>query len=117
MAKKLFIFEDDKFSHFSPLTYNRPVYELLCGISKIREKIAFYFPSCEIILLCRDFLALSLAEKTQGSGIKVNDFEVTDADEIFLVNGRFLPDENFKKEIPDKESLLFHNENLVLGKI
>lgn len=117
MAKKLFIFEDNKFSHFYPLTYNRPVYELWCGISKIREKIASYFPNLEITLLCRDFLAPVLAEKTKGCGIKVNDFEVADADEVFLVNGRVLPDENFKKEIPEKEALLFHNENLVLGKI
>jgi len=117
MAKKLFIFEDDKFSHFYPLTYNRPVYELLCGISKIREKIAGYFSNPEITLLCRDFLAPVLAEKTKGCGIKINDFEVADADEIILVNGRVLPDENFKKEIPEKESLLFHNENLVIGKV
>lgn len=117
MAKKLFIFEDDKFSHFYPLTYNRPVYELLCGISKIREKIIHYFPDHEITLLCRDFLAPVLAEKTKDFAVKVNDFEVADSDEIFLVNGRVLPDENFEKEISDKEALLFHDVNLVLGKI
>ncbi|MFQ5721430.1 MAG: putative sugar nucleotidyl transferase, partial [Candidatus Aminicenantales bacterium] len=42
MAKKLYIFEDDKFDQFFPLTYNRPVYELICGISRIKDKIASF---------------------------------------------------------------------------
>ena len=117
MAKKLFIFEDDKFGNFYPLTYNRPVYELLCGILKLREKIAFYFPDCEVNLLCRDFLAPALAEKTKSCGIKVNDFGVSDSDEIFLVNGRVLPDEKFKSQIPKDESIFFQEENFVLGKV
>src|SRR4030066_405339 len=117
MAKKLFIFEDDKFGNFYPLTYNHPVYELLCGILKLREKIAFYFPDCEVNLLCRDFLAPVLAEKTKSCGIKVNDFGVHDSDEIFLVNGRVLPDEKFKSQIPKDESIFFQEENFVLGKV
>ncbi len=117
MAKKLFIFEDDKFGNFYPLTYNRPVYELLCGILKFREKIPLYFPDCEVNLLGRDFLAPVLAEKTKNCGIKVNDFGVNDSDEIFLVNGRILPDETFKSQIPQEEKILFQQENFVLGKV
>src|SRR5574341_774577 len=117
MAKKLFIFEDDKFGNFYPLTYNRPVYELLCGVLKFREKIPFYFPDCEINLLCRDFLPSILTEKTKSCGVKVNDFNVSDSDEIYLVNGRVLADEKFKSEIPGEEKLLFQQENFVLGKV
>ena len=81
MSKKLFIFEDDKYDRFFPLTYNRPVYELLYGITRIKEKIRHLFPGAEVVLLCRDYLERVLATRT---GQKVNQFEVKKDDEILL---------------------------------
>jgi len=112
MAKKLFIFEDEKHDQFFPLTYSRPVYELLCGMTKIKEKIIAFFPDTEIILLCRDYLEKVLATRT---GQKVNDFNVEDNDQILLINGRILPSSDFSQKInfSDKDEFFFQGENMI----
>jgi UDP-N-acetylglucosamine diphosphorylase/glucosamine-1-phosphate N-acetyltransferase len=112
MAKKLFIFEDDKNDQFFPLTYNRPVYELLCGITKIREKINSLFSDAEVILFCRDYLEKVLVTRT---GQKVNDFDVKDNDEILLINGRILPSSDFFKKVnfSEKERFFFKGNDMV----
>jgi UDP-N-acetylglucosamine diphosphorylase/glucosamine-1-phosphate N-acetyltransferase len=113
MSRKLFIFEDDKYDQFFPLTYNRPVYELLCGITKIREKITFLFPEAEVVLLCRDYLEKVLAERTKH---KVNQFNVKDDDEVLLINGRLMPTADFIKKVnfSAEEKFYFH-EDVLLG--
>jgi len=96
MAKKLYIFEDDKFDQFFPLTYNRPVYELICGINKIKDKIASFFPDAEIILLCRDYLEKVLRIKTKQ---KINKFEIKDKDELLFINGRLIPKRDLSERL------------------
>jgi UDP-N-acetylglucosamine diphosphorylase/glucosamine-1-phosphate N-acetyltransferase len=91
MAKKLFVFEDDRFEDFYPLTHNRPVYQLLFGIRLIREKISSFYPGAELILLCRDHLKEILKLK---SNLRVNDLETKDDDELLFINGRVIPPED-----------------------
>lgn len=112
MAKKLFIFEDDKYSRFFPLTYNRPVYELLCGMRRMREKTESFFSDAELILLCRDHLKAVLRART---GYRVNEFGVGDEDEILLVNGRILttPALRDKMKFSQDERFYFRGEDLV----
>ena len=96
MAKKLYIFEDDKFDQFFPLTYNRPVYELICGIYLIREKIVSFFPGAEVNLLCRDYLGKVLRHRTN---LKVNEFGIRDEDELLFINGRLIPDGDLSEKL------------------
>lgn len=96
MAKKLFIFEDDKFTNFYPLTYNRPVYELLCGITKLKDKLIPLYPEAEVILLCRDYLTEVLRQK--GSG-KVNNFSIKKEDQLLFINGRILAENKLPQKI------------------
>jgi len=112
MAKRLFIFEDDKYGRFFPLTCNRPVYELLCGTRRIREKIQSVFPEAELTLLCRDHLKSVLKV---GTGHRVNDLGVADQDEILLVNGRILAKPDLRKELEfsEAERFYFRGEDLV----
>ena len=112
MAKKLFIFEDDKFDHFFPLTYNRPVYELICGISHIKDKIAFLFPEAEITLLCRDYLEEILQIKTNQ---RINDFDIKNEDELLFINGRVIPDSDLSEKInfSQEEEFFFCGEDFV----
>jgi UDP-N-acetylglucosamine diphosphorylase/glucosamine-1-phosphate N-acetyltransferase len=112
MAQKLFIFEDDKYAQFFPLTYNRPVYELLCGMTKIKDKICSLFPEAEVILLCREYLDKVLIEK---AGQKVNEFRVSDQDQILLINGRILPSRDFLQEVnySSKEKLFLQGEDMI----
>lgn len=112
MAKKLFIFEDDKYDQFFPLAYNRPVYELLCGITKIKDKMSSLFPEAEVILLCRDYLEKVISIRTRQ---KVNDFSMEDDDEILLINGRILPSSDFSQKVnfSEKERFFFKGDDMV----
>ena len=87
MTKKLFIFEDDKFENFYPLTYSRPVYQLLSGINLIQEKTSSFYPGVDIILLCRDHLKDLLKLRTN---LKVNRVKAEDNDELLFINGRVM---------------------------
>ena len=112
MAKKLYIFEDDKFDQFFPLTYNRPVYELICGISRIKDKIASFFPEAEIILLCRDYLERVLQIKT---GQKINDFDIKNEDELLFINGRVIPQRDLSEKFnfSQEEEFFFCGQEFV----
>ncbi|MCK4427455.1 MAG: hypothetical protein KAW16_03115 [candidate division Zixibacteria bacterium] len=120
MAKKLYIFEDDKFDQFFPLTYNRPVYELICGISRIKDKIAWFFPKAEIILLCRDYLEKVLQIKTSRfdkltTSQKINDFDIKNEDELLFINGRIIPQGDFSEKLhfSQEEQFFFCGEDFV----
>ncbi len=91
MKKKLFIFEDDKFEDFHPLTYFRPVYQLLFGIKLLQEKISSFYPGVEVTLLCRDYLKEILELR---SNLRVNDFKVKNEDELLFINGRVISSED-----------------------
>jgi UDP-N-acetylglucosamine diphosphorylase/glucosamine-1-phosphate N-acetyltransferase len=112
MAKKLFIFEDDKYGRFFPLTCNRPVYELLCGMRRMREKTESFFPDAETTLLCRDHLKPVLRART---GHRVNELGVGDEDQILLVNGRILTTQALRDELKfsEEERFYFRGEDLV----
>lgn len=112
MAKKLFIFEDDKYDQFFPLTYNRPVYELLWGMTKIKDKISSFFPDAQVILLCRDYLEKVLKIK---AGQKVNEFDIKGEDEILLINGRILPSPDFSQKVnfSEEERFFFRGDDMV----
>ena len=101
MTKKLIIFEDDRFENFYPLTYNRPVYQLLFGIRLIQDKISSFYPGAEVILLCRDHLKQVLKSK---SNLRVNEFRAEDDDRLLFVNGRLVAGEKWPS------SLTFSNE-------
>jgi UDP-N-acetylglucosamine diphosphorylase/glucosamine-1-phosphate N-acetyltransferase len=115
MAKKLFIFEDDKFDQFFPLTYNRPVYELICGISRIKDKIASFFPEAEIIFLCRDYLEEVLQIRTNQ---KINNFDIRGEDELLFINGRLIPQRDLSEKLnfSQEEQFFFCGENFVSWK-
>ena len=112
MTRKLFIFEDDKYNQFLPLTYNRPVYELLCGITKIKDKISSLFPGAQVILLCRDYLEKVLKIR---AGQKVNEFDIGDEDQILLINGRILPPSDFLQKVnfSEEERFFFRGDDMV----
>ncbi len=79
------IFEDEKYSNFYPLSYTRPVYELVCGINTLREKIIRDIPGVKISLHCRKYLEETL--KYQYPDVDINN--VNDNSCLFI-NGRVL---------------------------
>ncbi len=84
------IFEDDKINQFNPLTLTRPVYDLVCGIYTLREKIIHLFPKTRVSLHCRKYLEETL--KLQNPKFEINKIS---ENECLFINGRIL----FNREI------------------
>jgi UDP-N-acetylglucosamine diphosphorylase/glucosamine-1-phosphate N-acetyltransferase len=99
---QLCIFEDEKYINFEPLIYSRPVYELVCGISTLREKILRSFPKYKVSLHCRNYLQPVLQQ--QFPNVPVNRIE---ENECLFVNGRILSDKNLLKLFSAKTDTMF----------
>ena len=91
---QIVIFEDEKYINFEPLIYYRPVYELVCGASTLREKIERAYPSSKVVLHCRKYLAELL--KSQNPSNKVNNLSDS---EVLFINGRIVAPENLAEII------------------
>ncbi len=108
------IFEDKLVDNFYPLTLSHPVYDLLCGIKILREKILRYFPNNEYSLFCREYLKETV--KQNNPGIKVN--ELAD-DNYLFINGRALIDEVFQETLgkDSAERIFIKDDILIAAKI
>jgi UDP-N-acetylglucosamine diphosphorylase/glucosamine-1-phosphate N-acetyltransferase len=114
MLVRLFIFEDDKYDRFLPLTWTRPAYELRCGAREIRHLITSHFTLVDTVLLCRDYLEPVLSEKS-GAEYRVNDLHVEDDDKVYLVNGRLFPPSDLREILDSsgENQLLIHGDDMV----
>lgn len=83
----LCIFEDGGHKSLLPLVYNRPVYDLRCGMFSLGERITSLYPDIPVTLFCRDYLADVVREK---SGVPVNSANVEDDGRCLFINGRLL---------------------------
>jgi len=84
--KSICIFEDGTYQNFLPLVYNRPVYELRCGIYSFLERIILYYPDTEVNLFCREYLSNLISESYSYS---VNEIK-NDNKGCLFINGRLL---------------------------
>lgn len=108
------IFEDSKYPNFEPLALSHPVYELLCGVNSIKEKIATLFPGADVSLFCRDYLTGTL--KNSNPGIAVNELK---NEPCILINGRVIEPEKLIKLLPAKikEQKVFMNEDDIVAAV
>jgi len=105
---KALVFEDDKWTNLTPLSYIHPVYELRCGKTTLFEKIAKKLRGMEIGLGARDYIA-ALAHKKFN--LPVNDPKFF-TDDVVLVNGRWLA--KAKDTIrTDREGVYTSGDNIV----
>jgi UDP-N-acetylglucosamine diphosphorylase/glucosamine-1-phosphate N-acetyltransferase len=93
------IFEDEDYLNLEPLVFSRPVYDLICGIDSLKEKIIRNYTSANISLHCRSYLS----EIVQSSN---PDFAVNQIDdnECLFINGRIIADENLAELLPLKST-------------
>jgi UDP-N-acetylglucosamine diphosphorylase / glucose-1-phosphate thymidylyltransferase / UDP-N-acetylgalactosamine diphosphorylase / glucosamine-1-phosphate N-acetyltransferase / galactosamine-1-phosphate N-acetyltransferase len=108
------IFEDNQTENFYPLSLSHPVYDLLCGIKTLREKILCYFPNVPQTLFCRKYLEDTV--KQDNPGIKVNSLD--DVNYLFI-NGRVLIDEIFFETIGrnSTEKVFVKDDTIVAARI
>ncbi len=105
------IFEDKQTDNFYPLTLSHPVYDLLCGMKTLREKILRYFPENSYTLFCRDYLEETV--KLNNPGIEVNEL---DDDNYLFINGRVLLNEDiFNILHKNTHERIFIQEDMLLA--
>lgn len=109
------IFEDEQYLNFEPLIYPRPVYDLICGISTLKEKIIRAFPKEKIVLKCRPHLVPLV--KKENPKFSVNNFS---EDDYLFINGKTLAPANLKKLLNGKsneEKVFVSNGVIVAAKL
>jgi UDP-N-acetylglucosamine diphosphorylase/glucosamine-1-phosphate N-acetyltransferase len=85
------LFEDRTVSQFEPLTFTRPVFELLCGQTSLRTKQARFFGSSAVGALVRPVLVDYYAIQRPNTAVNEPGW-LSEADgPLVLVNGRWLP--------------------------
>ncbi len=95
MADYLCIFEDKRVEQLLPLVYFRPVYDLRCGMTSLREKILRAYPRAKAGVHCRTYLAESMQEHVAPMG--VNQLPHV---RCLFVNGRVIADDALARRIP-----------------
>ena len=106
------IFEDEKHINFYPLTYSRPVYDLVCGIKSLRQKLFKEFSGQKISLHCRKYLEDTV--KLQNPDLDVN---LINDDSCLFINGRVKVDENFSEQlnVDSSDNCIFLNGNEIIA--
>ncbi len=105
MTSSLCIFEDEHYAQFYPLSLTRPVFDLRCGMTSLREKITRQFPGAQLFLFCREYLA----DYVRETNYRVNQMP---GELSWFVNGRFLFSAALPQNLKD-ELLLQHNGKTV----
>ena len=108
------IFEDEACAQLYPLAHTRPVYDLVCGITSLREKIIRSYTGCNVILQCRDQLTEVL--RKENPGVNINTMPEGDC---LFINGRILADPGLHAHIPLKgeDAFYFSGDTLVAARL
>lgn len=112
---QLCIFEGIDYERLEPLIFYRPVYDLVCGMSTLREKILRAYPNTKYSLHCRPYLTQFV--KANNPGIDVNKI---DDDSCLFINGNILANCNISKLIPlndNSDKVYLNGDNLVAARI
>lgn len=106
------IFEDEKYRKLLPLVYFRPVYELRCGITLLKDKIIRAFSNPTVILHARDYLTDVL--RRDYPNFHVNEIPAN-INQVLFINGRVLADPHFadKFEYPGRDIAYVKNGEIV----
>lgn len=105
------IFEDKQTENFYPVSLSHPVYDLLCGVKTLREKILCYFPDTKYSLFCRKYLKETV--ELNNPGIGINKLE---EDNYLFINGRTLIDETLYETIgKNSAEKVFVKDNVLIA--
>lgn len=111
---KVIIFEDQKFDNLYPLTYLRPVFELKCGHTNLRQKIERLVGTADYFYFMREYLAPVFAKKYGAA--KVNQIAALKNDDLLLINGRLLA-MDLKLTVSGPEEIVTQDGDVVYARI
>jgi UDP-N-acetylglucosamine diphosphorylase/glucosamine-1-phosphate N-acetyltransferase len=107
------IFEDEKYRKLLPLVYFRPVYDLRCGITSLKDKIIRSFTNPGITLHVREYL--SYVVRRDNPDFYINEIP-SDVDRVLFINGRVVADPH----LPDRlkytgEDVIYTRDDTVVA--
>lgn len=106
------VFEDEGHESFLPIAYTRPVFDLLCGMQTLFQKIAAVYPGCAYRQLCRPYLSRTASTQDKPSLIGAGRDLRRPIERVLFINGRILAHDDLADEIdPDGEDELFVSES------
>ncbi len=109
--KTICIFEDEAWARFAPLTYTRPMYDLLCGMNSLGQRILRVYKDCRCFLHCRALLAAALRRRHPGMTVNA----VPEGPSLWM-NGRVLAGEELPLRIPyEGEETAYLNGDTVVA--
>lgn len=109
------IFEDEQYLNFEPLICSRHVYDLICGMTTLKDKIIRAFPKEKFVLKCRNYLEPFVKE--ENPKFKVNQF---DEEDYLFINGRVVASPNLKNILklkPNEEKVFISKGVVVAAKV
>jgi len=104
MTKTVIVFEDSGWRRLLPLVYLRPVFDLLCGMQNLLERLQIClgaspkYDEFETVLWCRTDIADVVAEQTHLQVNKLNTTPQSDNECTLFLNGR-----GYWKQIPQAD--------------
>lgn len=104
------IYEDENAADLYPLTYTRPVFELLCGTMSLGERIRRFFPEARLVYKCRDYIIPTLKDKYPD--IPVN---LLIESPCLYINGAVLFDDALFHKITSDSNLTLTCENTTVA--
>lgn len=97
---KICLFEDQKYIDFFPLTYLRPVWDLVCGASTIKENLEKLFDvKIKHFHSVRDYVV-------PGAELK---------GEFLFINGRVMADEEFVKVLKRRDRVFISEKGKIVA--
>lgn len=115
MPTQICIFEDNCATQFLPLVYFRPVYNLICGMSSLGEKIVSSYPGAPVTLHIRPYLEPLF--KARYPLFRINELI---ADSVLFVNGRVLAGSDLASKIPlegPAETVYYSGKNIAAARL
>lgn len=106
------IFEDINCINFEPLVFSRPVYDLVCGINRLKDKIVTGYGNTNYSLHCRPYLTEVV--RKENPDVLVNKIE---DDHCMFINGRIIAPANLAELLPllPTEDKVFVNGETVIA--
>ncbi len=93
------IFEDGSYKKLLPLVHFRPVYDLKCGITTLKEKILRSYPGEKVALHVRSYMTDVVSERNPN--VSVNEISAA-AKQVLFINGRLLMSSKDAEILGDK---------------
>jgi UDP-N-acetylglucosamine diphosphorylase / glucose-1-phosphate thymidylyltransferase / UDP-N-acetylgalactosamine diphosphorylase / glucosamine-1-phosphate N-acetyltransferase / galactosamine-1-phosphate N-acetyltransferase len=111
---QLCIFEGINYEQLEPLSFPRPVYNLISGITNLKNKILRSYPGTNYSLHCRPYLLPFLSEKYPDANVN----KIFDESCLFI-NGRVLAPENLAEIIPleGEDKIYLNHETIVAARV